>query len=138
MKKSARTVWFFLVRFWLPPVLWNMEEKKRTVLGTSVSLSEAEVHWRNFLLDLKKRGPNGVKLITSDDHSGLKSALKSVLPSFLWQRCQIHLQRNAVAYIPKLDMRKGVANDIMNIFNAPDKESAQRLLDLSLERYKKS
>jgi len=115
-----------------------MENGKRTVLGTSVSLSEAEVHWRNFLLDLKKRGLHGVKLITSDDHSGLKAALRSVFPSVPWQRCQVHLQRNAVPYIPKMDMRKGVSNDIRNIFNAPDQAEAQRLLDLSIEKYKKS
>ncbi|MCP4053770.1 MAG: IS256 family transposase [Mesoflavibacter sp.] len=115
-----------------------MEDGKRTVLGTSVSLSEAEVHWRNFLLDLKKRGLHGVQLITSDDHSGLKSALTSVFPNVPWQRCQVHLQRNAVAYIPKLDMRKGVANDIRHIFNAPDKDEAQRLLGLSIEKYKKT
>lgn len=89
-----------------------MEDGKRTVLGTSVSLSEAEVHWRNFLLDLKKRGLHGVKLITSDDHSGLKAALRSVFPSVPWQRCQVHLQRNAVPYIPKMDMRKGVSAGI--------------------------
>ena len=35
-------------------------------------------------------------------------------------------------------MRKKVANDIRNIFNAPDKAEAQRLLDLSIEKYKKS
>ena len=115
-----------------------MEDGKRTVLGTSVSLSEAEVHWRNFLLDLKKRGLHGVKLITSDDHSGLKAALKKVFPSVPWQRCQVHLQRNAVPYVPKMDMRKGVANDIRNIFNAPDQAEAQRLLDFSIEKYKKS
>ncbi len=115
-----------------------MEDGKRTVLGTSVSLSEAEVHWRNFLLDLKKRGLHGLELITSDDHSGLKSALTSVFPSVPWQRCQVHIQRNAASYVPKLDMRKGVANDIRNIFNAPDKEEAQRLLDLSIEKYEKS
>ncbi len=115
-----------------------MEDGKRTVLGTSVSLSEAEVHWRNFLLDLKKRGLHGLELITSDDHSGLKAALTSVFPSVPWQRCQVHIQRNAASYVPKLDMRKGVANDIRNIFTAPDKEEAQRLLDLSIEKYKKS
>ena len=115
-----------------------MEDGKRTVLGTSVSLSEAEVHWRSFLLDLKKRGLHGLKLITSDDHSGLKAALESVFPSVPWQRCQVHLQRNAVPYVPKMDMRKGVANDIRNIFNAPDQAEATRLLDLSIKKYEKS
>ena len=35
-------------------------------------------------------------------------------------------------------MRKGVANDIRNIFNAPDQAEAQRLLELSVEKYKKT
>ncbi|MCF8088859.1 MAG: transposase [Desulfotignum sp.] len=64
--------------------------------------------------------------------------LRSVFPSVPWQRCQVHLQRNAVPYIPKMDMRKGVASDIRNIFNAPDQAEAQRLLDLSVEKYKKT
>jgi len=115
-----------------------MEDGKRTILGTSVSLSEAEVHWRDFLLDLKRRGLHGVKMITSDDHSGLKAALRAVFPSVPWQRCQVHLQRNAVPYVAKMDMRKGVASDIRNIFNAPDQAEAQRLLDFSIEKYKKS
>ena len=115
-----------------------MEDGKRTVLGTSVSLSEAEIHWRNFFLDLRKRGLHGVRMIISDDHSGLKAALQSVFPSVPWQRCQVHLQRNAVPYVPKMDMRKTVANEIRNIFNAPNRFEAQRLLDLSIEKYKKS
>lgn len=46
----------------------------RSVLGVSVSLSEAEVHWRKFLSSLKKRGIHGVKLIVSDAHEGIKAA----------------------------------------------------------------
>lgn len=113
-----------------------MEDGRRAVLGTSVSLSEAEIHWRQFLLRLKKRGLHGVKLITSDDHAGLKSALESVFPNVPWQRCQVHLQRNAVPYVPRISMRKEVASDIRSIFNAPNLEEAQRLLDLNVERYK--
>jgi len=113
-----------------------MEDGRRTVLGTSVSLSEAEVHWRQFLLDLKRRGLHGLKMITSDDHAGLKAALESVFPSVPWQRCQVHLQRNAVPYVPKVSMRKEVANDIRSIFNAPNLTEAQRLLEMSVEKYK--
>jgi transposase-like protein len=113
-----------------------MEDGRRTVLGTSVSLSEAEVHWRQFLLDLKRRGLHGLKMITSDDHAGLKAARESVFPSVPWQRCQVHMQRNAVPYVPKISMRKGVANDIRNIFNAPNLVEAERLLEMSVEKYK--
>ena len=51
----------------------------RRVLGVSVALSEAEVHWRAFLEGLVERGMRGVEFITSDDHAGLKAARKAVL-----------------------------------------------------------
>ena len=115
-----------------------MKDGKRTVLGTSVSLSEAEVHWRKFLLSLKSRGIYGLKMITSDDHAGLKAALESVFPSVPWQRCQVHLQRNAFAYVPKVAMKEEVARDIRAIFNAPDQDEAERFLGKAVEKYRKS
>lgn len=114
------------------------ENGQRMVLGTSVSLSEAEVHWREFLLSLKKRGLYGIEMITSDDHAGLKAAMTSVFPNVPWQRCQVHLQRNATAYVPKVAMRKEVAKDIRDIFNAPNKTEAERLLEMAVEKYHKS
>jgi transposase-like protein len=113
------------------------ESGKRKILGVSVALSEAEIHWRNFLQGLQKRGLTGIKLITSDDHSGLKAALKTVFPSVPWQRCQYHLQQNAQAYVPRHDMKKEVASAIRAIFNAPDDEEAGRLLKKFIEKYEK-
>lgn len=109
---------------------------KRSVLGVSVALSEAEVHWREFLSGLKKRGIHGLKMITTDDHEGLKAALKSVFNGVPRQRCQVHLQRNATAYVPKLDMRETVASDIRTIFNAPDRDEAERLLGIAVDKYR--
>ncbi len=111
-------------------------EGQRSVLGVSVSLSEAEAHWRSFLSSLKNRGLHGVILITSDDHEGLKSALKSVFNGVSWNRCHVHLQRNATAYVPKVYMRSAVARDISNILSAPNREEARRLLNLTVERYR--
>lgn len=102
---------------------------KREILGVSSTLSEAEVHWRAFLTDLKDRGLHGVKLIVSDDHAGLKAARQAVFPSVPWQRCQFHLQQNAGAYVPRQDQRKAVAGAIRDIFNAPDLDEAKRLLE---------
>lgn len=67
----------------------------RSVLGVSVSLSEAEVHWRSFLTSLLERGMHGVVCVTADDHSGLTAALNVVIPGVKRQRCQFHLQQNA-------------------------------------------
>jgi len=113
-------------------------EGKRSIIGVSTSLSEAEVHWREFLRSLVQRGLEGTVLITSDDHQGLKAAMRAVFPGVLWQRCQCHLQRNAIAYVPKVEMREQVARDIRSIFNAPDKYEADRLLSKTIEAYRES
>lgn len=101
---------------------------KRHVLGCSVSLSEAEVHWRDFLNSLVKRGLHGVQLITSDAHAGLGAARKSVFPSVPWQRCQFHLQQNAQQYVPKKSMKEEVAEDVREIFNAKNLNTANEML----------
>jgi transposase-like protein len=97
---------------------------KRSILGVSVALSEAEPHWREFLLSLQARGLTGCKFIVSDAHPGLAAARMAVFPSVPWQRCQFHLAQNAQALVPRLEMRSRVAYDIRSIFNAPDLPSA--------------
>ncbi len=51
---------------------------KRRILGVSVSLSEAEQHWRLFMESLVERGLHSVQLIISDDHYGLRKARQAV------------------------------------------------------------
>ena len=111
------------------------EDGNREILGVSVSLGEHEVHWRNFLQSLVSRGLSGIELITSDDHSGLKSARQAVFGGVPWQRCQCHLQRNAQAYVPRKSMKGDVASDIRSVFNAPDRQEADTLLKKTVARY---
>ncbi len=108
---------------------------KRSILGVSVSLSEAETHWWAFLEGLVKRGLHGVQLIISDDHAGMEAARKAIFTGIPWQRCQFHLQQNAGQYVPKKDMRREVAEDIRTIFNAPDRETAEIYLKKAIEKY---
>jgi transposase-like protein len=75
-------------------------EGQRTILGVSVSLSEAEVHWREFLAGLQSRGLHGVRLITSDDHAGLRAAWQARFSGVPWQRCQFHLAKNLFDHLP--------------------------------------
>jgi len=110
----------------------------RSLLGVSVSLSEAEVHWREFLGSLQARGLHGVKLIVSDDHPGLKAALQARFASVPWQRCQFHLQQNAGHYVPRLEMRGELAADLRAVFDAPDRTEADRRLDMAIRKYEKS
>jgi putative transposase len=94
-----------------------------------------ETHWKAFLQGLKDRGMNGVKLVVSDDHSGLGAARRAVLGSIPWQRCQFHLQQNAGAYVPRQAMRMEVAADIRAMFNAPDRKTAEDFLHASIQKY---
>ena len=114
------------------------DDGKRMILGTSVSLSEAEVHWRAFLERLQDRGMHGVKLVVSDDHKGLKAALKARLTGVPWQRCQCHLQRNAQGYVARKDQRASVAESIRAIFNQSKREDADELLRRTVDSYRKS
>jgi transposase-like protein len=104
------------------------EGGKRAVLGTSVSLSEAEVHWREFLTSLQDRGLHGIELTTSDAHKGLRAALAARFAGVTWQRCQFHLQQNAQAYVPRKALRRKAAEGLRGIFNATDRAEADRKL----------
>ena len=110
-------------------------EGERQVLGVSVSLSEHETHWKAFLKGLRERGMHGVKLVISDDHTGLGAARRAVLGSVPWQRCQFHLQQNASTHVPKQSMRLEVAADIRSMFNAPDRRTAEEYLQVAIQKY---
>jgi transposase-like protein len=53
------------------------------------------------LQSLVQRGLCGIRLIISDDHAGLRQALRAVFGGIPWQRCQFHLQQNASQYVPR-------------------------------------
>jgi transposase-like protein len=114
------------------------EDGKRSILGASVKLSEAEVHWREFLGGLQDRGMHGVRLVISDSHEGLKAALRARMPNVPWQRCQFHLQQNAMHYVPKIGMRREVAEKLRVVFNAPDRPEAERRLADAVKAYEDS
>jgi len=108
---------------------------KRQILGLSVSLGEQEVHWRVFLQSLVKRGLRSVQLLISDAHTGLQAARQSVFGGIPWQRCQYHLQQNVQAYVPRKAMQREVAQELRNIFHAPDLVTAQAWLNEMVKKY---
>jgi len=110
-------------------------EGRRSVLGVSVALSEAEVHWRSFLDDLVRRGMRGVEFVTSDHHPGLGAARKAVLPGALWQRCQFHLAQNAIHHAPTMAIRKRIGVELRAVWNARDRVTAETELDRLVKDY---
>jgi transposase-like protein len=63
---------------------------RREVLGIKVGESESEVFWAEFISHLKGRGLDGVKLVISDDHSGLTKAIRRQFQGCVWRRCRVH------------------------------------------------
>lgn len=112
------------------------EAGRRSVLGVSVSTSEAELHWRSSLLALQQRGLSGVRYIVSDDHAGLTGALATVFPSVPWQRCQFHLQQNAQRFATSLAMRSQIAADLRGVFQAQSRAEADERLRLVVIKYR--
>jgi transposase-like protein len=111
---------------------------QRTILGVSVALSEAEVHWRAFFQSLVQRGLCGVEFIVSDDHPGMAAARKAVFGAVPWQRCQFHLQQNAQAYVPRLDQRAEVARAIRSVLDCASRLVAEQRLKEIVTHYTKS
>ena len=110
---------------------------RREILGSLISLSEAEVHWREFLKSLVKRGLSGVRLFTSDDHVGLKAARRAVFPSVPWQRCQFHMSSNAQSYAPKRSMKSEIGQAMRDIFDSRDLDTALIMTDKVTEEFEK-
>jgi putative transposase len=76
-------------------------EGRRCVLSVELANRESASSWKNFILGLKQRGLNGVELVVSDDHAGLRAATREVLPEAAWQRCYVHFLRNALDHLPR-------------------------------------
>lgn len=108
---------------------------RRSILGVSVALTEAEVHWREFFKSLLERGLHGVKLITSDAHAGLKEARQACFHGVPWQRCQFHLLRNALAHVPKPELKREVMDQLRATFDAADLPAAREQLQRMVRKY---
>jgi putative transposase len=76
-------------------------EGRRNVLAVDLANRESASSWKEFLSALRDRGLHGVQLAISDDHPGLKRAIREVLPEAAWQRCYVHFLRNALDHLPR-------------------------------------
>jgi transposase-like protein len=97
---------------------------EREVLGLDVGPTEDGAFWRQFLRGLVARGLDGVQLVISDAHQGLKDAIATALQGASWQRCRVHFVRDALAYVPK-GAQEMVAATIRTVFAQPEPAQAR-------------
>lgn len=112
------------------------EEGRRQILAVELANRESETSWKDFLVDLKRRGLRGVEFVVTDDHAGLKRAIAEVMPEAAWQRCYVHFLRNALDHLP----RKAVDDCLQElrwIYDRRDLLEAQKDLSQWLDRWGK-
>ncbi len=100
----------------------------REILGVQVTSSEDGAGWLAFFRDLTARGLTGVKLVTSDAHRGLVSAIEATLPGASWQRCRTHYAANLMSATPKSSWG-WVKALLHSIYDQPDANAVHAQFD---------
>lgn len=112
------------------------EEGFREVLAVDVAGAEKGAAYASLLRGLMDRGLEGVKLVVSDDHEGIKAAVSGELPGVGWQRCVAHFERNVLAHLAASSMGE-VAEDLKAIFKVRREKTALALSEGFVELYGK-
>lgn len=102
------------------------DDGHREILGVMVADSESEATWQELFRSLKGRGLSGVRLVISDDHAGLRQAIRRHFQGASWQRCQVHFTRNLCGQVGATK-RATLAGELRAVFQAPHWEQAHTL-----------
>ena len=99
---------------------------QREIIGMDVGTSEDGAFWLAFLCSLSARGLNGVELVISDAHQGLKNAIATAFAGAGWRRCRTHFMSNLLTRVPKRS-QPGVAAMVRTIYQqlSPEEVHAQ-------------
>jgi len=97
----------------------------RKILGFTLEKTEDIEHWKKLLLNIKKRGLKGdnLKLIITDDHTAIKTAVEGIYPKPPIQVCIVHKMRNVLAKTSYRN-KTAMAEDLKTIFNSQTENEA--------------
>jgi len=102
------------------------DQDRRHVLGFLLGDRENQDSWEALIQDLLKRGLHvqNLRLVISDEHKGIESAVKRLL-GVVHQLCIVHLLRNVKARVAAPNWKQ-VLQDLRAIFWAKNREEAIR------------
>jgi putative transposase len=108
------------------------ESGDREILGFDLGPAEDATFWLGFLRSLVARGLQGVQLVISDAHEGLRKAIPAVFGGAVWQRCRVHFMRNVLSQVPKAQ-QDVVAVVVRSIFMQSSVEEARAQLKRAID-----
>lgn len=106
----------------------------RRLLGLDAIDTESYAGWLVFLKSLRERGVSGVVCITSDAHEGLRKAIEEVFPGASWQRCIVHLMRNASSLATTKRKRAAIFAILSAVFSERDPDLVRELYHLACDK----
>src|SRR5689334_2014709 len=107
---------------------------RRQILAVDMANRESRSSWKDFLVGLRKRGLHGVEFVVADDHAGLRSAVREVLPEAAFQRCYVHFLRNALDHLPR-KADDDCLQELRWLYDRRSIEEARRDLSAWLQRW---
>jgi putative transposase len=108
---------------------------RREIVAVDVADTESEATYQALFRDLKARGLSGVRLVTSDDHAGLRAAIARHFQGASWQRCQVHYTRNLLGLVGA-GKRKDLAAELRQVFAASTPEQARTAAQALADRWR--
>ena len=117
------------------------ENGHRDIIAVEPMAEESKSSYGVLFQNLKDRGLSTPRLIISDAHSGLVSAIRESFPGASWQRCKVQFMRNILAYVPQKE-KKAFAAVLKEIWLAPTAELARKraydVIDFYAKRFPKA
>jgi putative transposase len=110
-------------------IIGATEDGKKELVAIEGGFRESELSWTQLLLNLKGRGLEiGPQLAVGDGALGFWKGLTKVYSHTRWQRCWVHKTANVLNKLPK-SIQPGAKTKLHQIWQAPDKDEAQRHFD---------
>ena len=111
------------------------EEGRREILAVEPMADESEASYTEVFRKLKKRGMCTPRLVVSDAHNGLVSAIRREFTRASWQRCKVHFMRSILVHIPQKDKERFAA-ELKKIWLALNEAEARKRAEEFIKKYK--
>ena len=109
----------------------------KDVLGIWIETTESASKWCEIFEELKERGLEDVFFVSMDGLTGLPSAIETVFPQAITQRCIVHIVRNVYSTVARKDSKEIIA-DFKKIYTSNNLEQAKLEYNNFSEKYKEN